>query len=84
MDARILRTLTLMFTVLVLMTAGILVAAVQGSSVGIVLAVIVGTLVLSYAIRHDIRSTYVYRHEIDLRYDGNGPGAGQRGDGARM
>ncbi|RSM43115.1 hypothetical protein DMB66_53755 [Actinoplanes sp. ATCC 53533] len=58
-----LRTLISMIAVLVLMTAGIILAAVQGSSAGVVLAVIVGTLVLSYAVRHEVRSAYVYRRE---------------------
>jgi hypothetical protein len=56
-----LRRLISMMAVLVLMTSGIIIAAVQGSAAGVVFAVIVGTLVLSYAVRHDVRSRYVYR-----------------------
>jgi hypothetical protein len=60
MTAQMLGRLISMIAVLVLMTAGIIIAAVQGSSAGVVVAVIVGTLVLSYAVRHDVRSRYVY------------------------
>lgn len=55
------RAFTLIVAVLVLMTAGITTAAVLGSVPGMVLAVMIGTLVLSYAVRHEARSTYVYR-----------------------
>lgn len=64
MNARRLRLLITMVVVLVLMTAGMVVAAVHESSAGILLAVIVGTLVLSYAVRHDIRSRHVYRRRV--------------------
>jgi hypothetical protein len=42
------------------MIAGITTAAILGSMPGIVLAVMIGTLVLSYAVRHEARSVYVY------------------------
>ncbi|GAA3939258.1 hypothetical protein [Actinoplanes auranticolor] len=61
MRLRDLRALVLMAAVLVLMIAGITTAAVLGSVPGIVLAVMIGTLVLSYAVRHEARPVYVYR-----------------------
>lgn len=64
MNARMTRTIVLMIAVLVLMTAGIIVAAVQGSAAGVLLTVIVSTLVLSYAVRHGIRSKHVYRQRV--------------------
>jgi hypothetical protein len=61
MTAQMLRRLISMMAVLVLMTSGIIIAAVQGSAAGVVFAVIVGTLVLSFSVRRDDRSRYVYR-----------------------
>lgn len=55
------RALALIIAVLLLMTAGITTAAVLGSVPGIVMAVTIGTLVLSYAVRREARSTAV-RH----------------------
>ena len=48
------------FAALVLMIAGITAAAILGSITGVVLAVMLGTLVLSYAVRHGARSAYLY------------------------
>nr|WP_221383250.1 hypothetical protein [Actinoplanes polyasparticus] len=53
-----------MSAVLVLMTAGMVVAAAHGSSAGIVVVVIVGTLVISYVARHNLRSRHVYRRRV--------------------
>ncbi|MEU8230430.1 hypothetical protein AB0C12_12610 [Actinoplanes sp. NPDC048967] len=44
-----------------LMAAAITTAAVLGSAAGVVLAVAVGTLVLSYIVRHEARMARIYR-----------------------
>lgn len=60
MKIRSMRAFASIFAALVLMIAGITAAAILGSVAGVVLAVMVGTLVLSYAVRHEARSVYVY------------------------
>jgi hypothetical protein len=54
------RAFVLIGAALLLMIAGITTAAVMGWVTGVVLAVMIGTLVLSYAVRHEARSAYVY------------------------
>ena len=62
MKVRKVRPFVTIVASVILMTAGITLAAVLGSVSGIVLAVMVGTLVLSYAVRHEARSAHLYRH----------------------
>jgi hypothetical protein len=54
------RAFVLIFSALLLLVAGITTAAVLGSVPGVVLAVMLGTLLLSYAVRHEARAAYVY------------------------
>jgi uncharacterized membrane protein len=65
MEVRSMRAFASIFAALILMTAGITTAAILGSVAGVVLAVMVGTLILSYAVRHEARSRYVYRRAPD-------------------
>jgi hypothetical protein len=54
------RAFVLISAALVLLIAGITTAAVLGSVTGVVLAVMLGTLLLSYAVRHEARAAYLY------------------------
>jgi hypothetical protein len=60
MNARELRGVISIVAAVVLLIAGITTAAVLGSTAGVVAAVLLGTLILSYAVRHEARSAYVY------------------------
>lgn len=61
MNVRSLRPVISIAAAVVLLIAGITTAAALGSAAGVVGAVLLGTLILSYAVRHEARSTYVYR-----------------------